>query len=374
MHKVNWFLSTLFFFAATALPAQSPDFSGRYAGVIEGVETRLELKQDGNRVLGTVTSDDYIYQLQATRTGNQFSGQLLDPQMGSSLQIEGRLDSEILTLVLLITDSFTGQTQKIEQAFQRFTEGEQAPGPPSSIGGPLGALGSSAGWVGSYSGSINNTPTTLTLQQQGDTVTGKIDSGGYLYELSGSAQGQTLSGTVRDPQTGGSFKLEGNRNGNALTLTLLVSDPNSGQTKRTSYQFQRGALAASKPGQNQSPNTSDPDANVQRDSSLVGRWRNSESMSSGDFSMVTEKILVINPDGTYMMGDGRVVGGGGAGGFDSGGGGGVEAAGHWKTENRIVFSKEQGSSQWVPYARYYVETNKLMFTFGDGSREIWYRQ
>ncbi len=30
MHKVNWFLSTLFFFAATALPAQSPDFSGRY--------------------------------------------------------------------------------------------------------------------------------------------------------------------------------------------------------------------------------------------------------------------------------------------------------------------------------------------------------
>lgn len=89
--------------------------------------------------------------------------------------------------------------------------------------------------------------------------------------------------------------------------------------------------------------------------------------------MVSEKILVINPDGTFVLGDGRVVGGGGAGSFDSGGGGGVEATGEWRTENRIVYVRDPGG-QWQPYARYYVEGSRMMFTFGDNSRQIWHRQ
>jgi hypothetical protein len=34
---------------------------------------------------------------------------------------------------------------------------------------------------------------------------------------------------------------------------------------------------------------------------------------------------------------------------------------------------EQGSTQWVPYPRYYVEGASLMLTFGDGSRQLWER-
>ena len=29
---------------------------------------------------------------------------------------------------------------------------------------------------------------------------------------------------------------------------------------------------------------------------------------------------------------------------------------------------------WAPYARYYVEGGRMLFTFGDGSRQVWTRQ
>ena len=45
--------------------------------------------------------------------------------------------------------------------------------------------------------------------------------------------------------------------------------------------------------------------------------------------------------------------------------------GQWRTENKMVYINE--GSGWTPFAKYYVEGNSLMFTFGDGSKQIWKR-
>ena len=88
--------------------------------------------------------------------------------------------------------------------------------------------------------------------------------------------------------------------------------------------------------------------------------------------MVVESFLTIHGDGTFLLGGGRAVGGGAGWGGDTGSGG-VEERGYWKSEGRIVYVQAPGTGQWQPYARYYVEAQKLMFTFGDGSRQILYR-
>jgi predicted DNA-binding WGR domain protein len=111
--------------------------------------------------------------------------------------------------------------------------------------------------------------------------------------------------------------------------------------------------------------------NYKRDPMLVGRWRNTDSYTSGDFTMVTEKYMQVRPDGTYSYGNGKVAGGGNSGSFNSGNGGDV-VNGKWRTENSLLYIEED-YGQWVFYAGYYVEGNTLMFKFNNGSREIWTR-
>jgi hypothetical protein len=86
--------------------------------------------------------------------------------------------------------------------------------------------------------------------------------------------------------------------------------------------------------------------------------------------MSTQYFLTISANGTYSMRTGRSAGGGAGWGASSGGGGAI-ASGKWKTQGKVVMVSEGGPYQ--PYARYYVEAQKLMFTFSNGNREIWYR-
>ncbi|MBN2430235.1 MAG: hypothetical protein JXQ27_02110 [Acidobacteria bacterium] len=47
--------------------------------------------------------------------------------------------------------------------------------------------------------------------------------------------------------------------------------------------------------------------------------------------------------------------------------------GQWKTSQRADYLHAVPGGPGKPYARYYVEGNRMMFTFDNGNREIWYR-
>jgi len=111
--------------------------------------------------------------------------------------------------------------------------------------------------------------------------------------------------------------------------------------------------------------------NEQRDPNLVGTWERQDSISSGDAFMSTKLSLLICEDGSFVHTVGDAVGGGGDWHGESKGDG-SSTRGRWRTENSIVYTAE--STDFQPYARYYLEAGKLMFTFENGKREVWYRR
>lgn len=220
-------------------------------------------------------------------------------------------------------------------------------------------------WTGAYNGNINGAPATLTLRQKDNQVEGQINAGGYLYNLSGNINGQQSQGQLTDPQTQGIMTYQGQLQGNNLTLYL---NANGSQFQ---IQFARGASAPAGVSSGGLHNTGQGAAvhPTQVDQQIVGNWLYTDSYTSGEFSFASQYRLIINPDGTYLYGDGKVAGGG-PGVSGSSGGGGM-TPGKWKTEGNIIYIDE--GYGWQPYARYYVEGASMMFTFGDGKRQVWNR-
>lgn len=228
---------------------------------------------------------------------------------------------------------------------------------------------------GTYLGSIEGTPATLTLRQDGSALSGAIDAGGYGYTLDGTAGGGSAQGTLTDPQAGSTMPFELAAQGDALTLSIMVADP-YGQVQRVPFSFQRGGAAPAGPAPGPSPPAPPAEANVQRDPALVGLWTYSDTYVSGDFSGTTRLSLQVNPDGTYLYGNGSVsIGGENAlGSYGGRSDGGDVTRGQWRTEGNVIHILEAGAAQWTPYARYYVEGNRMMFTLSNGSRQSWYRR
>lgn len=217
---------------------------------------------------------------------------------------------------------------------------------------------------GIYHGTINGTPSTLRLMSNQGRLEGEIDAGGYRYRLTGTSVGAHGQGVFSDPNTGGSGQFEARKQGHSVTLKIRLA----GQPQPLALQFRENTAADTPSGAEADEQQAQ---SIRRDSALIGRWRHSDSMTSGTYSGVVQNFLTILPNGVYRLGEGEFAGGGpGVSGVSRGG---DVVTGQWRTENRIVYIKEQGSPQWTPYARYYVEANKLMFTFADRSRQIWYR-
>lgn len=216
---------------------------------------------------------------------------------------------------------------------------------------------------GIFRGDVAGTPSIVSLQQKGKKVSGEIDAGGYKYSVSGKLAGGRIEGNLEDRNTGGQSPFNAVLEGNALRLNMIVP----GANQAVSFVFTRG-------GEEVGETPSDPaqsEVSGEKDLSLVGQWTRTDSMMSGDFTMSTQYFLIINQDGSYKYMIGKSAGGGPGTGIESSGG--DVTVGEWKTSNRIVYIKQQGSAQWIPYAYYYVEPSKLMFKFDSGTNEIWYR-
>ena len=237
----------------------------------------------------------------------------------------------------------------------------------NAAGGPIvGQLQGQNEWTGSFNGDINGTSSVLSLNSSGNTLTGDINAGGYIYQLNGQLSGNNSSGTLTDKVTGGQIPFAASVNGSNVTITLKVQNE-YGQQVDLPIQFQR---SGSQNTASQSTPSASSNATVQRDPNLIGGWRHTESYTSGEFGMVSEWYLTIKPDGNYIYGDGKVAGGGDGYSFDSGEGG-SSSTGQWKTENGVVFINE--GYGWQQYAGYYIEGNSMMFKFADGSKQLWER-
>jgi len=220
--------------------------------------------------------------------------------------------------------------------------------------------------AGTYTGDFNGQPARATLAVEQDAVSGTLDVGGYVYRIEGQRQGAGAKGKMID-QDGRATQLTLQPSANDQ-LTMLVEAIPGVPAASVQVHLTRGETGSGPAAGGAQA------AQGELDPALIGRWVQRDSYTSGDFSMVNEKRVTLFPDGTYRFGPGRVIGGGDAGSFDSGAGGASGDGGRWRTQGQILYAMEHGSMGWEPYARYYVEGNKLLLTFGNGQREIWYRE
>jgi hypothetical protein len=253
--------------------------------------------------------------------------------------------------------------------------GQPAAPPSAAPGGGFGSLNTGGNLTGNWYGTVDNQPGNLELSVQGGQLSGRLQSAGYTYTLRGTASGQSARGQMID-QAGRSLDFELVGQGSEIQLHLKVVNSQTGAAQRLTLNFSRNRpdtqAGAWNGGQPQaSPQGQANAGNEERDPALVGSWSRTDSISSGSASMSTQYFLQINPDGSYVYSIGRSAGGGGGWGMESGPGESIP--GRWKTSQRIVYIQERGVGQWIPYARYYVEGNRLMLTFDNGNREIWYR-
>lgn len=366
-----------------SISAQS--LSGEYFITGQGGTINLALQQNGNAVQGTLTDmQGTVYQAQAEVEDGEAFGTLSTPQ-GSMYFEAFREDNELY--LTLIPVGATGQPDPsgaqefIMQAkgpavnsgtpppITAMPQNNPAPTPPGgSLGGPLGGQTghSTTQWDGNYTGNVMGTAATLQMQAQGGQLSGIVDVSGYRYQLQGNISGNQSEGKLVDPQTQGYFNCTANLNGDQLTLVL--QNPANGQSQQVLFQRGGAGNATAMPGSNSgNPGGSQQ---VAGDSRIVGAWTYTDSYTSGEYSFATQWKLIVNPDGSYIYGDGRVVGGGPGISGDSGSGGDV-TRGKWKTENSIIHINTGGG--WQPYARYTTDGQSLLMQFGDGSKQLWKR-
>mgnify|MGYP001823503057 CR=1 FL=1 len=225
-------------------------------------------------------------------------------------------------------------------------------------------------WSGKYNGDLQGIKAVLEITDEDHQLSGVIDASGYRYHLQGSVSGSSSNGRMVDAQTQGQLEYQATLQADSILLVLSAWDPYSGQTNSFEVNFsQVGDSQDEAGGSAQDDSTQNREQQAARDQRLVGAWVYSESYSSGEFGFASQWKMQINPDGSYLYGDARVMGGDGGSSIDSGRGG--VTPGQWRTQDGVIHINE--GYGWQPFARYYVEGYSMMLTFGDGSRQVWKR-
>lgn len=362
------------------------NLAGSYFIAGQGGTINLELKPSPNGLQGSLVDMNGIqYNVQAEVEDGEAFGTLRTQQ--GTMYFEAFREDMELYLTLIPTDA-TGQpdpsgAQEFIMTAQNNNSSPIAATPSATpspnrgtnepangmLSRPLGGA-SNAGavnWPGTFSGNVMGTATTLNLDIEGKQLSGIVDAGGYRYKLQGTISGNQSQGKLEDPQTQGYLDYTATLNGTQLNLT--ISNPTNGQSQQATFSRGHTDNRSNMPGQ---VNNSGPDTqqSVNRDSRLVGAWNYTDSYSSGAYSFATQWKLLVNPDGSYVYGDGRVVGGGPGIGGDSGSGGDV-TRGQWKTENGVLYINT--GEGWQGYARYTTNGQSMLMQFADGSKQLWKR-
>lgn len=356
--------------ACTSLSAQH--LAGVYSITDQGGKITLSLQYTTDQQLqGNLTDQNgSVYQAEATEEDGVAFGILRSGQEGVYFRAIREGSALSLTLIPAGQDGQPNPAAAQEFILTADAAPNQSPSVPSDksdtvkgpLAGPLGGAADTQQWEGTFNGSIANTPTSLTLQQDRDRLSGQMDAGGYRYTLEGQITDRQSSGQVFDPQTQGKMPYQARLEG--ATLHLTIGTPANGQVLEVAFT----RTGAAPPGP--APANSGQSDNYERDTRLIGSWIYTESYVSGDFSAASQWRMIIQPDGTYLYGDGRVIGGNSGVSGDSGTSGDV-SRGKWRTQNGLIYIDEGGG--WQPYCRYTTDGSSLLLRFGDGSKQLWKR-
>lgn len=229
----------------------------------------------------------------------------------------------------------------------------------------MGDEGSDAAFAGVYSGVVAGAAATLTLQRAGDRAEGALDVAGYGYEVNGVVAGDRFTGELADPALGRRVPLLGAAIDGGVAL-------DAGGGPMAFHRSDSGTpevhpAATGEPPTGRVPMQPPGEGDEGLDPALVGQWRRTETMASGEFTMASDYFLAVAADGTFESASGGSAGSMGT----VSQGVQVTGRGRWRVQGDLVLLDEGWGYQ--PFARYQAAGVRLMFVFGDGSTQVWER-
>jgi hypothetical protein len=363
----------------------SAEVSSKFAGTYSGEDVTLQIDGTGPKHEGHLVVAGQKYALKANVAGRKLTGSF--EVEGEAFALEATFDGDVLEL------TSGGKTRRMQR---QGSESAKVASREPEAANPLGALnGDSAsdddsasnddsastpidkeepnppevvGFGGNFTGKVEGIAISAKMDVQGDALSGVIDVGGEKFKLKGKVDGNKATGRIRDPQNGGDrMKFRGKLNGKSLVLTIKVPD-----TPGMVLRFKRRGSVATGARTNSKAAATSKEEGSSHNPALVGTWSKTTSMGSGGASFSSKEYMRVFRNGRYQVGAGQAVAGGAGWSMGSDNGVEITGSGKWKTQGTTVLINE--GSGWQAIARFYVEGNRLMFTLGDGSRQVWHRE
>lgn len=225
---------------------------------------------------------------------------------------------------------------------------------------------SAAPFAGTFKVTVDGETSTLTIEQSGAELRGRIDN----IPLRGKTDGEAAQIELLNPDTGavgatGQLTLRGNE----IVAVLTMNRPQTGQpVQLPPLTFTPIAASSSAPA---SPAPAATANDEQHDQRVVGRWLYTWTAASNGFTAAVDTFFVLKSDGTYEYGDGKAAAGGPDSSFVSDRGN--VTTGQWRTENKILFLKQDGG-EWTRVAKYLIDNSNMMLIYNNGSKKVWSRQ
>lgn len=215
-----------------------------------------------------------------------------------------------------------------------------------------------------FTGNINGIPATLKIEPgslHNDETENRyygtlLGNDGSTYILIGDwNEVNQIKGSAWDKFTAQEFKFLIEFNNTGLSFNFGLDD----RYGTTVSFYQKGIKL-----------TEETTSQKNIDSRMIGVWRRTESYSdpSSGFSYVIEETLSLYGNGTLEFSSKSA---GGNGSF-SGGTPGQKLKGYWKTENKILFTKDVPSGPWINNGNYLVDASKMMLKQSGGNK-LWNR-
>jgi hypothetical protein len=226
---------------------------------------------------------------------------------------------------------------------------------------------------GTYAVATPNGTMTLTLNQDAKGTVGGtavLPGGSVSCTVEGRVfvdeDGESsVEGSLRCPGGGSEFELAPDEEEGGFILLVIPVDGNG--TPRSDLAAVYNARPADAGGGRGNPPRDDP-----RDQRLVGVWATQVVMNTPGGSMATQLRMAIRADGTLVDLGSRSAGGIPGVSFDTGLEGGGDVA-EWRTRGDVLEVSYAGSA-WVALATFVVEGDRLLLTYYDGDRRLWYRE
>ena len=232
-----------------------------------------------------------------------------------------------------------------------------------------GCANAAHSFVGQFEIATRQGPWQLTLYAgEADTYLGNVQADGAIIgDVSGrevvDEDGESsIEGTVDGENLRAEFAFYENDRNDGFHLLVIPLDSHGTPDISRAVEYPARALSGSAQGE----------TDALRDARLVGLWTAQVRTSSAAGRLSAELYMEIRSDGYIVDRGSRSVASFDGAGLDSGMAAGGESA-LWRTDGSTIFVS-QDAANWAPLARYEISDRRLLLTYYDGSRQLWYRQ